>query len=65
MRKVDAIYRDRQLTAIEQAGGLWHVEISASDGQPELTECFASLEDAMAAARRTIDRKSPNTSFLS
>ena len=65
MRKVDAIYKDRQLTAIEQVGGLWQVEISASNGQLELTERFALLEDAMAAARRTVDRKSPITPFLS
>jgi|SoimicmetaTmtLPB_FD_contig_31_12706612_length_495_multi_1_in_0_out_0_2 hypothetical protein len=55
MRKIHAIWNDYEFIATEQVGGGWQVEI---DGGLRLTQTFATLEDAMEAARGIADSES-------
>jgi hypothetical protein len=51
------IYREFQLTAVEQPDGQWIVEAVPVDGggKPFLTQVFRERAGAMASARRMLD----------
>ncbi len=52
------IYRDHVLTAVEQPAGGWRIEIAhinAAD-RSVFTSTFSSCDDALAAAKRIVDR---------
>jgi hypothetical protein len=53
------VYRGHQLKAIEQPNGMWMVEIVpiGGGGREAMTQPYALQDDAMAAARRTLDNR--------
>jgi hypothetical protein len=52
------IYRDHQLTLVEQASGLFSVDIERAGGigRPFSTQAFATMAAAFEAARLALDR---------
>jgi hypothetical protein len=57
MAGIDTEYQGHRLTAIPEPGGGYQVEIEPiAGGKPVLTRPFRDLPEAMAEARRIVDR---------
>lgn len=56
MEQIGTVYRGHTLMSEPQAGGGVKVRVVASDGSQTTTNTFRELSEALASARKLIDR---------